>query len=99
MVTIYESLYKHKNQKAITYRNTFSLYFYFTVLLIIFLMSILCSICSGVLTTLMIDGSAAAAVLWILAAVILFTAVGPLVFTAKLMKAMNKMNGDYNIHG
>ena len=64
-----------------------------------FLMSILCSICSGVLSALIIDGSAAAAVLLILSAVILFTAVGPLVFTAKLMKAMNKMNGDYNIHG
>lgn len=64
-----------------------------------FLMSILCSTCSGVLSALLISGSASEAVIWILIGATVLTAVGPLVFTAKLMKAMNKMNGDYNIHG
>ncbi|MBR4291166.1 MAG: DUF4234 domain-containing protein [Oscillospiraceae bacterium] len=64
-----------------------------------FLMGILSSICTGVCSALITLGSRAYAAIWILAAVSLATLTGPLVFTAKLMNAMNHLNEDFNING
>lgn len=64
-----------------------------------FLVSILGSICMGVCTVLAAMGSRAYVVIWILLAVGLMTLIGPCVFTAKLMNAMNYLNEDYNING
>lgn len=64
-----------------------------------FLMSFLCgvslSIC-GILLSLHFDMYI---VIWLLLVVAFATLIGPFVFTAKLMKAMNLLNGDYNTNG
>ena len=64
-----------------------------------FLMSILGSVCSGVCGALAAMGSEAYVVIWILLAVGLLTCIGPFIFTAKLMNAMNYLNEDFNING
>jgi len=38
-------------------------------------------------------------VIWVLLAVAFLTLTGPFLFTAKLMKAMNLLNEDYNTNG
>ena len=64
-----------------------------------FLPGILCSICSGVCTALAATGSDSYLFIWIAVAMTLLTFVGPFVFTAKLMNAMNYLNEDYNLNG
>ncbi len=64
-----------------------------------FLMSILYGICMGVIAVLTSIGFDLYIVLWLLLAVALITLVGPFVFLHKLMKAMNKLNEDYNLRG
>ena len=64
-----------------------------------FLMGILSSICFGVCAVLTTAGFDILIVLWLLLAAGLFTLAGPFVFVAKLMKAMNHMNENYNING
>ena len=64
-----------------------------------FLMGILSSICFGVCGALASIGFDVYIVLWLLLAVGFFTLSGPFVFTAKLMKAVNCLNADYNIRG
>lgn len=64
-----------------------------------FLLSLIGSICMGVCGALAAMGSQAYVVIWILVAVGLLTMVGPFVFTAKLMNAMNYLNEDFNING
>lgn len=64
-----------------------------------FLMSFLCSICLsifGILVSLKFD---VYIVIWLLLVVAFATLIGPFVFMAKLMKAMNLLNGDYNLNG
>lgn len=64
-----------------------------------FSLGLLNSICTGVCSALLAIGSELYVVIWILLAVSLLTLAGPLVFTAKLMKAMNHLNEDFNING
>lgn len=64
-----------------------------------FLLGGLGSICAGVCSVIAATGSDAYVVLWILIAVTLMTLIGPMVFTAKLMNAMNRLNEDYNLNG
>ena len=64
-----------------------------------FLMSFLSGVCfsiCGVLLSLRFD---VYIVIWLLLVVAFATLIGPFVFTAKLMKAMNLLNGDYNTNG
>ena len=64
-----------------------------------FLLSGLGSICAGVCTVIATTGSEAYVILWILIAVTLLTCIGPMIFIAKLMNAMNRLNEDFNING
>lgn len=64
-----------------------------------FLMSILSGICFGVCAALAASGFDVLIILWVLLVVGIFTLVGPFVFTAKLMRAMNRLNEDYNTNG
>ena len=64
-----------------------------------FLMSILSGICFGVCTALAVSGFDVLVILWVLLVVGIFTLVGPFIFTAKLMRAMNRLNEDYNSNG
>ena len=64
-----------------------------------FLLSLLGSVCSGVCGALLAMDSRAYVAIGILLVVALLTLIGPFVFTAKLMKAMNYLNEDYNING
>ena len=64
-----------------------------------FLFGLLCSICTAVSGAMLSVDYGSYILLWILLAVSLLTLVGPFVFMAKLMKAMNKLNADYNVNG
>lgn len=64
-----------------------------------FLMSLLSSICFGVSGVLMSIGFDLPFIIWVILAVGILTLVGPFVFTAKLMRAMNHLNEDYNMNG
>lgn len=64
-----------------------------------FLMGIISSICFGICGALASIGFDVMFILWVLIAAGLFTLVGPFIFIAKLMKAMNHLNNDYNLHG
>ena len=64
-----------------------------------FLMGFLYGVCIGVVAVLASIGFDLYIVLWILLVVALITLVGPFVFLHKLMKAMNKLNEDYNLRG
>ena len=57
------------------------------------------SICSGVSTYLYMTSRDSGVISLVLACVSLLTVIGPFVFTHKLMKSMNLMNGDFNLHG
>lgn len=63
------------------------------------LFSFLMSICSGVSTYLYMTSRDSGVISLVLACVSLLTVIGPFVFTHKLMKSMNLMNGDFNLHG
>jgi len=62
-------------------------------------MSLLCSICLSICAVLASLRFDVYFVIWVLLAVAFFTLIGPFVFTAKLMKAMNHLNEDYNTNG
>lgn len=64
-----------------------------------FLMSILSGVCSGVYSMLIAMRYDALGFALLLPALSLITGIAALVFTAKLMKAMNYLNEDFNIHG
>ena len=64
-----------------------------------FLLGLLCSICMCAAGALLSIGYDSYILLWILLAVSLLTLAGPFVFLSKLMKAMNKLNADYNVNG
>lgn len=64
-----------------------------------FLLGLLCGACMGAGSAMYIAGYSSWILLWILLAVSLLTLAGPFVFLAKLMKAMNKLNADYNVNG
>lgn len=64
-----------------------------------FLMSLLSSICLGICAVLASLRFDVYIVIWVLLAVAFLTLTGPFVFTAKLMKAMNRLNEDYNTNG
>lgn len=64
-----------------------------------FLMSLLSSVCFGVCGVLLSIGFDLSIIIWVILAVGILTLVGPFVFTAKLMRAMNRLNEDYNING
>ena len=64
-----------------------------------FLMGFLSSVCLGICGVLVSLGFDVYIVIWALLAVGFFTLIGPFVFIAKLMKAMNMLNADYNING
>ena len=64
-----------------------------------FLMGLLSSISIGVCGVLAYMGFDLYIVLWLVLALGIFTLAGPFVFVAKLTKASNLLNADYNIHG
>ena len=64
-----------------------------------FLMNILSGVCLSVYGTLVAMRYDAFGFALILPAVALITVIASLVFTAKLMKAMNHLNRDFNLHG
>lgn len=64
-----------------------------------FLLSFLFGICIGSCSALFAMGHGGNILLWILAIVGLLTLIGPFIFVHKLMKAMNKLNEDYNTNG
>ena len=64
-----------------------------------FLLSLLCSLCSGACTALAAMGFDMMIVIWLLLAVGLFAMIGPFVFIAKLMRAINALNEDFNRNG
>lgn len=64
-----------------------------------FLMAILSGVSSGVYSMLVAMRYDAFGIALILPALALITGIAALVFTAKLMKAMNYLNEDFNIHG
>lgn len=64
-----------------------------------FLMSFLCGVCMGVCYYLYFVGTNSYWAMWALLFVGMLTAIGPLVFTARLMKAMNQLNEDFNVNG
>ena len=64
-----------------------------------FLLGGLGSISAGVCSVIAATGSDAYVILWILIAVTLLTCIGPMIFIAKLMNAMNHLNEDFNING
>ena len=63
------------------------------------LLGFLCAVCIGIFVGLYLSGSRSYWVLWVLLVVSILTVVGPFIFTSKLMKAMNKLNADFNING
>ena len=63
------------------------------------LLSFLCSICLGSCIGLAATGFDTMIVIWALLAVGLFTMIGPFVFIAKLMRAINALNEDFNRNG
>ena len=62
-------------------------------------MSFLCGVCMGVCYYLYFVGTNSYWAMWALLFVGMLTAIGPLVFTARLMKAMNQLNEDFNVNG
>ena len=64
-----------------------------------FLMGFLCSVCLGICGALVSLHFDMYIVIWTLLVVAFATLVGPFVFIAKLMKAMNLLNSDYNTNG
>lgn len=64
-----------------------------------FLMSLLSGICLTICIVLASLRFDAYIVIWVLLAVAFLTLTGPFLFTAKLMKAMNLLNEDYNTNG
>ena len=64
-----------------------------------FLMSFLSGICFGICGVLASVGFDVYFVLWLLLAAGILTLIGPFVFEAKLMNAMNRLNAHYNING
>ncbi len=63
------------------------------------LLGFLSGVCLGVCSSLYITGFDVAPLLWALLIVGILTLLGPFIFTHKLMKSMNKLNGDYNVNG
>ena len=64
-----------------------------------FVMEFLCSICMGAGASLSMIGYETSVIIWVLLTVSLLTLIGPLVFLSKLMRAMNRLNEDFNING
>lgn len=64
-----------------------------------FLMGILSSVCLGICGVLASMGFDVYFVLWLLLAAGILTLIGPFVFEAKVMNAMNHLNVHYNIYG
>ena len=63
------------------------------------LLSCLCSICLGGCIGLAAMGYNTMIVIWVLLAAGLFAMIGPFVFIAKLMRAINGLNEDFNRNG
>lgn len=63
------------------------------------LMGFLASVLTGVGAGLAATGFNVQIVLWILICVGILALIGPFVFLHKLMKAMNQLNGNYNVNG
>lgn len=64
-----------------------------------FLLSAISSICLGICAALITLRSDTYIIIWILLAVALLALVGPFVFITKLMRAMNRLNEDFNSNG
>ena len=64
-----------------------------------FLMSLLGSICVGVCTALAAFRIDIAVVTWVLLVLSVLSLVGPFVFIAKIMRAINALNQDFNLNG
>ena len=64
-----------------------------------FLLSCIYSICIGICSALLSIHFDVYIVIWLLVVVAVLALAGPFVFLAKLMKAMNQLNADYNTNG
>lgn len=64
-----------------------------------FLLSCIYSSCIGICSALLSIHFDVYIVIWLLVAVAVLALAGPFVFLAKLMKAMNQLNADYNTNG